>query len=78
MVAEIGGYVGLLLGISLFNLAHVNNALIDIAVKTCCGKDSSDDNQEAKLQREKDSNMDCTIGSRITTVGSISAKKAWK
>ena len=29
MVAEIGGYVGLLLGVSLFKLAQVNNMLID-------------------------------------------------
>ena len=43
------------LGISLFNLAYVNNALIDIAAKTCCSKDSSDDSQEVKFQKEKDS-----------------------
>lgn len=57
------------LGMSLFNLAYVNNALIDIAVKMCCGKDSSDDSQEVMLQKEKDS--------KIPTVKSISAKVAW-
>ena len=29
MIAEVGGYVGLLLGISLFKLADVMNALIE-------------------------------------------------
>ena len=29
MLAEIGGYVGLLLGVSLFNLSSLNNVLID-------------------------------------------------
>lgn len=29
MVAEIGGYVGLLMGVSLFKLAEVNNHLLD-------------------------------------------------
>ena len=57
------------MGISLFNLAYVNNALIDIAVKTCCNKDSSDDSQEVKLKKEKDS--------KKATVDSISAKMAW-
>jgi len=32
MVAEIGGYVGLLLGISLFKLGSYNNYLIDYYV----------------------------------------------
>ena len=29
MVAEIGGYVGLLLGFSLYNITEINNNLID-------------------------------------------------
>ena len=29
MVAEIGGYVGLLLGVSLFKIAEVNNVFLD-------------------------------------------------
>ncbi len=29
MMAEIGGYVGLLLGFSLYNLSEINNTLID-------------------------------------------------
>ncbi len=29
MVAEIGGYVGLLMGVSLFKIAYVNNLFID-------------------------------------------------
>jgi hypothetical protein len=29
MVAEIGGYVGLLMGVSLFKIAHANNVVID-------------------------------------------------
>ena len=33
------------MGMSLFNLAYVNNALIDLAAKTCCGKESSSDSQ---------------------------------
>ncbi len=33
MIAEIGGYVGLLLGISLFNVSSVNNAIIDYVFK---------------------------------------------
>ena len=32
MVAEIGGYVGLLLGVSLFKIADVNNVFIDWCV----------------------------------------------
>ena len=66
------------LGISLFNLAYVNNALIDMAVKTCCGKGPSDDSQEVKLQKEKDSKINFKIGNKMTTVDSISAKLAWK
>ena len=34
MAAEIGGYVGLLLGASLVNLGHINSALLDM----CFGK----------------------------------------
>ena len=33
MLAEIGGYVGLLLGVSLFNVASINNVLIDCLYK---------------------------------------------
>ena len=29
MLAEIGGYVGLLLGVSLFKMAEINNYVID-------------------------------------------------
>ena len=41
MAAEIGGYVGLLLGASLVNLGHINSALLDI----CFGK--SKENEKA-------------------------------
>ena len=64
------------MGISLFNLAYVNNALIDIAVNTCCGKDSSKE-EEVKLQKEKVSKINFKIGSKITTVDSVSGKVAW-
>ena len=66
------------MGISLFNLAYVNNALIDMTVKTCCGKGPSDDSQAIKLQKEKDSKINFKIGSKMTTVDSISAKLARK
>lgn len=33
MVAEIGGYVGLLLGVSLFKLADINNFFLDYAIE---------------------------------------------
>ena len=66
------------LGISLFNLAYVNNALIDMAVKTCCGKGPSNESKEVKLQKEKDSKINFKIGTKMTTVDSISAKMAWK
>ena len=67
------------MGISLFNLAYVNNALIDIAVNTCCGKDSSkeEEEEEVKLQKEKISKINFKIGSKITTVDSVSGKVAW-
>ena len=64
------------MGISLFNLAYVNNALIDIAVKTCCGKDASEE-EEVMLQKEKVSKRNCKMGSKITTIDSVSAKVAW-
>lgn len=41
MAAEIGGYVGLLLGASLVNLGHINSALLDM----CFGK--SKENEKA-------------------------------
>ena len=69
--------ISLQLGISLFNLAYVNNALIDIAVNTCCGKDSSKEEEEVKLQKEKISKINFKIGSKITTVDSVSGKVAW-
>ncbi len=34
MLAEIGGYVGLLLGISLFNVSTVNNHIIDLLFRS--------------------------------------------
>lgn len=42
MLAEIGGYVGLLLGVSLFNLGHINNVIIDWAFQ------SEEDKRKAK------------------------------
>ena len=57
------------MGMSLFNLAYVNNALIDLAAKTCCGKESSSDSQGVTPQEGKEDKM--------TTVDSISAKVAW-
>ena len=59
------------MGMSLFNLAYVNNALIDLAAKTCCGKESSSDSQGVTSQEEDKAPKKMTA-----TADSISAKVA--
>ena len=49
MIAEIGGYVGLLLGASLVNLGEINSFLLDL----CFHKDRKKEEDEAKVVKVK-------------------------
>lgn len=59
MLAEIGGYVGLLLGVSLFKLAEINNAFIDWYVenKVVVEDDSFDDVKGSGYRPDKSSGL---------------------
>ena len=48
MIAEIGGYVGLLLGVSLFKIADINNVFID-----WCTRNEADESDESEKNKKK-------------------------
>lgn len=51
MVAEIGGYVGLLLGVSLFKLADINNVFIDWYASKASDEEEWEKDHQNKVQR---------------------------
>ena len=48
MLAEIGGWVGLLIGASLVNISHVNGFLLDL----CFHRKSKEENKNNKSEKE--------------------------
>ena len=48
MLAEIGGYVGLLLGVSLFKLADINNFFIDWVISNNVTDEDDKENKSGK------------------------------
>lgn len=54
LLAEIGGYMGLLLGYSLFNVATLVNKIIDVHIKKHHGKMESSNASDKKVSKKSD------------------------